>query len=294
MPKSIDISRKRWKRRLTPARELFYSFRNSIYSDICKNAVQGYWYQENNFGDQLTPDILRYYGFRPLFTPIFDACEIVSVGSILEVVPESFNGKILGAGFLLSATEKIFPESQILAVRGKLTAQKLLLPDSVALGDPGILVDKVYKRQISGIPKKYVLGLVPHYKEVNIPSVRNFVKKNPNDVCLINVCRKPEKVIREIAACKNIVSSSLHGLVVSHSLGISACPLTLSGKLRGGVFKFKDYYSAYDVEPVFHKLSGNESLKQLCGLAQTLDQGRVAEVKEKLHSVFLNYASGQL
>jgi len=286
-------SRKRWKRRLAPAEELFYSVRNSIFAGLFKNTVRGYWYQENNFGDRLTPDILRYYGFRPLFTPVFDACNIVSVGSILELVPESFKGKILGTGFLLSSTQKVFSEADILAVRGKLTAQKLSLPDSVALGDPGILVDRVYKQKKLHIPKKYVLGLVPHYKEMNIPSVHNFVKRYPNAVCLINVCRKPEKVIREVAACQNIASSSLHGLVVSHSLGIPACPLTLSGKLRGGIFKFRDYYSVYDMEPVFHKLSGSESLKQLCGLTVGVDQQRVAAVKDKLHSVFLNFANGQ-
>ncbi|MDO9264134.1 MAG: polysaccharide pyruvyl transferase family protein [Desulfosalsimonadaceae bacterium] len=289
----FDMSRRRWRRRLSPAKALFYSVRNSVCAGMVKNAVFGYWYPENNFGDRLTPDVLRYYGLTPFFTPEFDDCEVVSVGSILELVPESFKGTILGTGFLLPETDKTFPEARVLAVRGKLTARKLSLPHAVALGDPGILADRVYEQKISHVPKTYTLGVVPHYKEMHFPALRNFLKRYSDDICLINVCREPGKVIRDIAACRHIASSSLHGLVVAHSLGIPACPLTLSGKLRGGTFKFRDYYSIYDMEPVFHPLSGNESLRELCGLSTAVDPQRIAEAKDTLHSVFLNYANGK-
>ncbi len=241
----------------------------------------------------MTPDILRYYGLNPFYTPNFNACEAVSVGSVLEHVPESYKGIILGSGFLLPQTEKVFSEAKILAVRGKLTALKLSLPNSIALGDPGILSDRVYERKVSSIPKRYLLGIVPHYKEMDNPDLRAFIKRYPKDVCLINVCRKPEKVICDISACRNIASSSLHGLVVSHSLGIPACPLHLSGKLSGGTFKFKDYYSVYGMVPVFHKLSGNDSLIKLCDLSESIDPERIAEVKNRLNLVFLNYALGE-
>lgn len=260
-----------------------------MVSRTVKRAVTAYWYPENNFGDQLTPELLRSYGLLPLFTPTFENCEIASVGSILEVVPGDFNGAILGSGFLLPTTQKEFPRAKILSVRGKLTAQKLSLPDTVRLGDPGILVDRIYKKSIAETQKKYTLGFVPHYKDKNFAALNELAIRFPKDICIIDVCRSPVDVVADIASCRNIMSSSLHGLVVADSLGIPSCPVHLSERLRGGIFKFRDYYSVYELEPVFHRINGNESVNELCDLIVPMNSEKVTDVKKEVHLAFCKF-----
>ena len=51
--------------------------------------------------------------------------------------------------------------------------------------------------------------------------------------------------LKEIAACRRVVSSSLHGLVVAHSLGVPAAFVRAEGI---DDFKFRDYFSAFDME----------------------------------------------
>ena len=290
MKKLSDLKTyKRWRRRITPAINLFYFLRNSLYKRLGSDIVLAFWYQEKNFGDLLTPDIFRFYGLVPLFTPNFDTCEAIVVGSILEVIPESYSGVILGSGFINEVTEKRFTQAKILLVRGRLTANKLSLPVSIPIGDPGILVDQVYGDAIKDVGKKYKLGIVPHYKHINEKAIQKIINRYPNDILVIDVRRNPLEVIRDIATCNCIASSSLHGIVVSHSLGIPVYPLEFDTNLRGGQFKFFDYYSVYGVEPVFYKLSGYERLEELCEFAIPIDLQVVASVKDNVNSVFNNY-----
>lgn len=257
---------------------------------MVKSAITAYWYPETNFGDQLTPDILRCFGLLPLFSPTFTSCDVVATGSILELVPEDYDGNILGSGFLLPTTTKNFPKANILSVRGRLTAQKLSLSATTCMGDPGILVDRVYKNTIAGISKKYTLGIVPHYKDANFPTLSELTGRYPDDICVIDVRRKPAEVVAKIAACRNILSSSLHGLIVAHSLGLPAGLLHLGRRLRGGDFKFKDYYSAYDLKPSFYCLTGSESLADLCGLALLIEPEKIDFLKNSVNSVFNEFA----
>lgn len=284
--------RKRLNRKMLPTVSKLYSLRNRVCSLISRNAVTAYWYPENNFGDQLTPDILHYYGFKPLYTPIFTSCEVISVGSILEVVPETYTGTILGSGFISSTTKSQFRSAKIALVRGKLTAAKLSLPCTIPLGDPGILVDEVYGSQLKSTTKKHILGIIPHYKHIDDPGICGLARMSEKDTLLIDARRKPLEVIRDIASCHYVASSSLHGIVVAHSLGIPVVLLEVSGvPLRGGRFKFEDYFSVFNKIPQFHVLNNHTSLEDLCGLTHLMDPELVEKVKQDVRSAFLSLRS---
>jgi pyruvyltransferase len=49
--------------------------------------------------------------------------------------------------------------------------------------------------------------------------------------------------INELASCDYILSSSLHGLILSDAYGIPNKWISISNNLSGREFKFKDYYS---------------------------------------------------
>ena len=67
---------------------------------------------------------------------------------------------------------------------------------------------------------------------------------------LINVNDEPLEVIKQLAQCRTVISSSLHGLIVADSFGIPNMHVLFSDRPLGDGYKFDDYYSAYGVEHV--------------------------------------------
>jgi len=223
-----------------------------------KNAIKAYQVRFTNFGDMLTPLLLKYYGIIAVPSVPKDA-ELFCTGSILEKVDKNFSGFILGSGLLRDQALE-FERAKILAVRGELTRERINAPKSTALGDPGILVDRLLRfRQ----QKKYKIGFVPHYEDKNDQRLIEIHRKNPDQTIVIDVQMEPAWVIRKIDQCEFILSSSLHGLITADSLGIPSCWIKLSDKLIGGDFKFLDYATSTDrhMEPVC--LEGTESVDKL-------------------------------
>ena len=52
-----------------------------------------------------------------------------------------------------------------------------------------------------------------------------------------------QDVIDEIKKCECVISSSLHGLIISDAYGIANVRVKFSDSIKGGDFKYKDYYS---------------------------------------------------
>lgn len=226
---------------------------------IQNNGIAAYWCNETNFGDQITPFLLRHYGYTPIYSRPQDA-KLAATGSILEHLPDEYDGCIIGSGFLDPANHRTFPNATILSVRGKLTRQHLGRGTEVKLGDPGLLAAKTMKNRAQ---KKFLMGIVPHYVEQKLPHFMKLKKYlHETEVTFINVRKNPAEVFAEIDQCECIISSSLHGLIVADSLGIPNAWIA-SGKLCGGRFKFDDYYSSIEtqIEPI--SISGEEQLTEL-------------------------------
>ena len=83
-----------------------------------------------------------------------------------------------------------------------------------------------------------------------------------------------EQFVIDILSCENILSSSLHGLILAEAYGIPTCRVVFSEKILGGDFKFYDYYSGVGIHQMetfnihddisdFYTASKNCSLKDL-------------------------------
>ncbi len=259
---------------------------NGFLSSGGRNKIKVYWFIEtDNFGDLLNPVLLKYYRLNPIHTERNNA-EALVIGSILEKQPEDYSGYIVGAG-LKWAISKKFPKAKILAVRGKLTRDFLGASKDVVLGDPGLLVPYLFPKREG---KKYVLGLIPHYKDKQDQRFRKISLRYPHNVLIIDVQRKPKEVVVDIDQCEYILSSSLHGLVVADSLGIPNAWLVLSENAKRDGFKFKDYASAINREIQSETITGFETLNDLITKTIKVNNDQVFKIQQKLNQVFENFS----
>ena len=106
---------------------------------------------------------------------------------------------------------------------------------------------------------------------------------------IIDVQRDCRQVFKDIVKCKYILSSSLHGLVVADSFGISNRWVEITDRVYGKGFKFFDYYSAFKIpEPRPLGISGNETLEQLVSATKkTPDQAE--EIRRRLDDAFRTF-----
>ena len=176
----------------------------------------------------------------------------VTVGSVLnQMIGINPTCTVWGAG-IMTVHDTIPHNVKLLAVRGKYTQQRLkdigITPPDV-IGDPALILKKLYNPSIE---KKYKLGIIPHYVDYD------YVRKNVSDpnIKIINLLTNDiEGVIDQILSCEYTISSSLHGLIVSHAYDVPSLWVKFSEKLFGNEerlgnnVKFRDYFSSVGIQP---------------------------------------------
>lgn len=237
--------------------------------------AKAYWWREvPNFGDALAPLLLERFAYVKTEWDTISRSKIVSVGSVLEHVPPLWDGYILGAGRLIENSRlhlvqhKSGVSATILAVRGQLSARGI--PGNFALGDPGILADELVGAQ----EKQWDLGIVAHWSDPEL--VPRFTKLMPpkTTIKVVNPQDDPLKVLRDIGACKKIVTSSLHGMIVADGFGIPRRVEICKAMARdGGDFKFRDYSAS--IQTAFK-----------VGVVQEPQRFRVEDVKFAIYDAY--------
>ncbi len=195
----------------------------------------------------------KKWHFKDYFQPIY-----VTAGSILANV----NSKCVVWGSGIIEKDQIVAPAKFLAVRGPQTRKNLLsqgydVPE--VYGDPALLIPKYYSPKIE---KVYKLGIVPHYSDYE------FVKdmyKDDDTVCIIDLMTLSiESTTDVFLQCERILSSSLHGLIVSHAYQIPAVWVEFSDKLYGDGIKFQDYFESVNLssyKPT--KISGKSDIEKV-------------------------------
>ena len=247
------------------------------------NAITTYW-GFRNFGDLITPFLLRQIGYTPVNCARVSLGQFVFVGSILDSIREDYKGVILGSGLLNAKRPKRLNQAVVLGVRGLLTKQTLAIEGEAQLGDPGLILPKFLGSQTK---REFRLGIVPHYLDSTDARIASLACRFGADAKVIDVLRPPTVVFREIGACQFIASSSLHGLVVADSLGIPSLWMVLSDLCGNKEFKFHDYYTAFGEKRSPYVPSGTESLRELLE-RMTPPSDAVADVAERVYELFLS------
>lgn len=246
-----------------------------------RTLVQGgpfinYYTSHKNFGDQFNIDLMRFYAKSEicLVPKNIGLKHYLIVGSIAENATK--HSVLLGVGLNqphLALNKTTFGDVKI--VRGEATRdivykKRSNLKQDIMLGDPGLLIAKLYGSQQQKVLHEF--GVILHYADRSRDLEKFFEKIGAK---IIRVDESPENVSNQILACRQILSSSLHGVIFSDALGVPNIRAIFSNKITGADFKFADYYSTTD-------LSGKDSIDFRCSLTkQKVDDGiskcRVAE-----------------
>jgi pyruvyltransferase len=206
------------------------------YPRIEPDRPRAHWFRRfPNFGDQLSKDILRWVlGTSPTWVSERFTGKILAVGSILPGALAE-NDIVWGSGAI--DRNSIVPPAgaSFLAVRGPLTRTVVKADVPEVYGDPALLLPLFYTNEVK---KGYRIGVVPHYHD------RALISITDPAILVIDVANPWTQVVDAIRSSEVVLSSSLHGLIVAEAYGIPASWIRISDRLKGGSFKFNDYYLA--------------------------------------------------
>ncbi|WP_146137324.1 polysaccharide pyruvyl transferase family protein [Zobellella taiwanensis] len=213
------------------------------YAYKSENHISLYYFdKEKNVGDILNPYLIeKLFEVKCVQRQKGKSSNLLAIGSVMHEA--KITSYIWGSGFI-STTDlpKRLDSKKIRALRGKESVRILgekynINLGDIPLGDPGILMPLVYQTHKE---KKYKIGIVPHY--VDKDKIPESVSLDEN-IRIIDVQQDPEGFVNDLMECSNILSSSLHGLILSDAYDIPNKWIVLSDRLVGGEFKFHDYYS---------------------------------------------------
>lgn len=229
--------------------------------------------RHRNWGDDLNYYFLKELTGRPIvlyhnfkLAKLLHLKNYLCIGTLLDAVNYS-NQQTIVWGSGVSGQERSFIHPRrILAVRGKLTkdfCDRYDVSCQQVFGDPALLLPLVYK---SNVTKHYRLGVIPHVIDQKHPVITEIKDNFKDEILFIDLANydKWTDVIDQICSCERIVSSSLHGLIVSDAYQVPNYWIELTGNISGGYFKFYDYASSVNrifTEP--YNISLLNDLKQL-------------------------------
>jgi Polysaccharide pyruvyl transferase len=223
--------------------------------------VKLWWWQRpypGNWGDILNPYLIeKLTGIPPKYRA--HGQRLLAIGSVIRWADDKTN--VWGSG-LARANETIATGTRFHAVRGPLTRAIILAGGGQCpevYGDPALLLPYVY----TPVPLRsgerepaHELGLILHHNHaVDDLSIGRGVKVIPIQRIGYDGI---EAFLNELASCRTIMSTSLHGLIAAHAYGIPTSWATLVGPnskaVPGDGMKFLDYYQSVGLDGVTEPL----------------------------------------
>jgi pyruvyltransferase len=207
-----------------------------------------YWQEVPNFGDALAPLLLQHFAGIQTTWSEPDDCDIVTIGSPLDMLPQAgWRGTVVGSGKLMAETEIDLTAAVVLGLRGPLTLRDVKVSSTdaanVVIGDPGLLA----KELVNAERNQHHLGCVPHCSDTELFDREVALARHGHypEPILIDPAGNPLEVVQTIGSCRKIITSSLHGIIVADAFGIPRraemfAEMT-TNKWQGGDFKFLDY-----------------------------------------------------
>jgi pyruvyltransferase len=208
--------------------------------------IQAFWWANTpNFGDGISQLVMSRVSGRAVELASPMDAEIFGIGSIMKAVRQGALGRrgdrkpwVWGSG-VMSAMGKDFTKSvRFAAVRGPLTIERLGLPIDTPVGDPGLLAAELLDDQPE---RRAKIGVLLHFSQRMPRDLAKRLNKDGRFVRIRADWPNCVDVVRSIASCSHIMSSSLHGLIVADSLRVPSTWLEGYDIHADPTFKFHDY-----------------------------------------------------
>lgn len=225
--------------------------------ELPQDKVLGYWWDSKpNFGDTAGPWLVKAMTGRSVINARHSKARgsaLASVGSMFQMLNRS-QIQMWGSGMLYQPAAEQLKKVQRLqnisvhAVRGPKTRK--VLQDAYGwevpevYGDPALLYPRYFTPRA---PRQQgQIAFVPHYQHV--PHFRGLGAEN---ISLARVAEDVETVVSTIATAEVCVSTSLHGIIFAQAYGVPWVWLNVQdNELKGGEFKFEDFFSTLDPSAV--------------------------------------------
>lgn len=202
--------------------------------------------QKENYGDLLSKYLVEKISGKqvkwvhPKKQPWYKRkkTNYLAAGSIIHHATQ--DSIVWGSG-IIDSKQKV-TNADFRAVRGPRTGDYLVglgynCPE--VYGDPALLLPQYFNPEIE---KKFKMGVIPHYHDYKL--AREMFDAN-RDILIIDLMTLDvEEVTRQIMSCEKTISSSLHGLIVSHAYGIPSVWVEFSKNLFGDGIKYLDYFES--------------------------------------------------
>lgn len=211
----------------------------------------GYKIEKRNWGDEINYHLVAYLSGKKVMCinsisllRRFHFQNYACIGSIIDDYYLNKGTIVWGSGCMSNNRYLSNIPNRVVSVRGPLT-REILLENGVKVpeiyGDPALLLPYIYDKPQT---KRYRCGLVPHVHDFGLQNVISFKKRYKDEVAIIDLRNytKWTDVIDVIRQCDFIISSSLHGIIVSDAYGIPNRWIKLSENRIDNGFKFWDYY----------------------------------------------------
>jgi pyruvyltransferase len=207
-----------------------------------------WWPAADNFGDLMSPWLISRMTGREVVAAHPERPHYLAIGSVLNhSTPQSV---VWGTGsFGVEPAQRLSSEATYTAVRGPLSRARLVerrIACPEVYGDPALLAPAYFAPPVR---KTHEYGVVARWSERRWhaaqlgPGVR-LIDLGTDDV---------EGVIEAILSCRRVVTGSLHGLIIADAYGIPSAWVR-SQKVRGGPFKFFDYFATVGKLRMFQDL----------------------------------------
>ncbi|KAA3621331.1 MAG: polysaccharide pyruvyl transferase family protein [Flavobacterium sp.] len=246
-----------------------------------------------NYGDLLSKYIVEklsgrttvYYNAPKSRKRLFKPRHLLAIGSIMSYA----DGRSYVWGTGIISKNDVFGKATFCAVRGPKTRERVIqlgfeCPE--VYGDPALLLPRFYKPVVA---KTHKIGIIPHYTDYD--TVARWYKNSPG-IKVINLLSDDlEATTNDILSCESTISSSLHGIIISHAYGIPSVWVRFSNRLSGDNVKFEDYFLSVDLVPytgtnIEQPQSAAELEKLISKQQNVVESSKLEEICDNLKESF--------
>jgi hypothetical protein len=263
-----------------------------------KREIRLYWWKPReegqiNLGDEINRPVVKYASGRRVSRANLIHCDMIAIGSVLNFPfdqdvfkPRKRPMHVWGSGLIEGEKIPREPDLVYTAVCGPLT--RCLVPDvpsSLPLGDPGILVPKIWE---PAKEKRFAWGIIPHRSHINSAYLRSVQETTPN-AAIVNFSNPDIKRTHlNLSSYERVLSTSLHRLIITASYKIPSIWMKTRDVHRGKSWKFYDYFAS-----VGRTSYGPFDTKTMTGLRSIPDEAfctahfrNIASLAERLLAAF--------